>query len=131
MTMLTSATDWYLEETIATATPARLLTLLYDRLARDLAQGRASLLAGNRDEAGCRIVHAREILTELLATLDGEAWDGAADLARVYAWMLSQLVTAQVQADAAVVASVHELVVQLALTWHEAADVVEGKRVAS
>ena len=33
---LQAAQNWYMEETVATATPARLLCLLYDRLARDV-----------------------------------------------------------------------------------------------
>ena len=124
---LQAASNWYMEETVATASPARLLTLLYDRLARDLGQARTALLAGRRDEADGKIDHAREILVELLTTLDGTVWAGAADLARIYAWMISQIIAARVQGDAAVLASVHQLVMQLAEAWHGAADAVDGR----
>ena len=38
----------YLAETVATATPARLLCLLYDRLVLDIVQGRDALVAAGR-----------------------------------------------------------------------------------
>jgi flagellar secretion chaperone FliS len=122
---LQAAQSWYMEETVATATPSRLLCLLYDRLARDLGQARTALLAGRRDEADAKIEHACDIYTELLATLDGSVWAGAGDLARIYSWMVSQVIAAKVKGDAALVAPVHDLVMQLGSAWHEVADSME------
>jgi flagellar protein FliS len=124
---LQAAQTWYMEETVATATPARLLCLLYDRLARDLGQGRTALLAGRRDDAEAKLDHAVEIFTELVCTLDGTAWNGAGDLARIYSWMTSQVISAKVKGDASLVGPVHELVVQLGSAWHEVADSMETK----
>lgn len=128
---LQQAGNWYVEETVATASPARLLTLLYDKLAKDLGQARTALLAGRRPEGEDRIDHAREILLELMTTLDGGAWSGAADLARVYAWMTSQLIAARVSGDASLVATVHELVMELGQAWHGAAQAVDARAAAS
>jgi flagellar secretion chaperone FliS len=122
---LQAAQTWYMEETVATATPSRLLCLLYDRLARDLGQARTALLAGRRDEADAKIEHACDIYTELLATLDGSVWPGAGDLARIYSWMVGQVIAAKVKGDAALVAPVHDLVMQLGSAWHEVADSME------
>jgi len=124
---LQAAQSWYMEETVATATPARLLCLLYDRLARDLGQGRTALLAGRRDDAEAKLDHAVEIFTELVCTLDGNAWDGAGDLARIYSWMVSQTISAKVKGDASLVGPVHELVLQLGSAWHEVADSMDAK----
>jgi len=118
------ASSWYVGQSVTTATPARLLTMLYDRLARDLGQARTALLAGRRADG--LIDHAVEILTELLASLDGTKWNGAGDLARIYAWMSSQLIGARIRSDAATVATVHELVMELGSAWHGAADQLEG-----
>jgi len=120
------ASSWYVGQSVTTATPARLLTMLYDRLARDLGQARTALLAGRRADADGLIDHAVEILTELLASLDGTKWNGAGDLARIYAWMSSQLIGARIRSDAATVATVHELVMELGSAWHGAADQLEG-----
>jgi flagellar protein FliS len=119
---LQAAQTWYMEETVATATPARLLCLLYDRLARDLGQARTALLSGRPEDAGPKIDHACDIFTELLVTLDGSVWPGAGDLARIYSWMVSQVLAARVRGDAALVTPVHELVMQLGSAWHEVAD---------
>jgi flagellar protein FliS len=124
---LQDATSWYVQETVATATPSRLLCLLYDRLARDLGQARTALLAGRRDEAAAKIDHACDIFSELLTTLDGGVWPGAGDLARIYSWMVGQVIAARVQGDATLVAPVHELVMQLGSAWHEVSDSLEGK----
>jgi flagellar protein FliS len=128
---LQAAQTWYMEETVATATPARLLTLLYDRLARDLGQARTALLAGRRDEAEAKIDHACDIFTELLSTLDGGAWAGAGDLARIYSWMVGQIISARVKGDAALVGPVHELVMQLGSAWHEVAESLDDRTAAS
>ena len=120
------ASAWYVDQTVTTATPAQLLTMLYDRLARDLGQARTALLAGRRDDADRLLEHAIEILTELLTSLDGTKWEGARDLARIYAWMSSQLIGARIRADGVVVATVHELVIELGTAWHDAADQLEG-----
>ncbi|MCU1485354.1 MAG: fliS [Actinomycetia bacterium] len=124
---LQAAQTWYMEETVATATPARLLCLLYDRLARDLGQGRTALLAGRRDDADAKLEHAIEIFTELVCTLDGNAWAGAGDLARIYSWMVSQVISAKVKGDASLVGPVHDLVMQLGSAWHEVADSIDQK----
>ena len=119
---------WYVDQSVATAAPTRLLTMLYDRFARDLGQARTALLAGRRDDAEGLIDHALDIITELLTSLDGTKWDGAGDLARIYAWMSSQLIGARIRGDAVVVATVHELVMELGTAWHDAADQLEGAR---
>ncbi|MCU1375963.1 MAG: fliS [Actinomycetia bacterium] len=124
---LQAAQSWYVEETVATASPGRLLCLLYDRLARDLGQARTALLAGRRDDAEAKIDHACDIYTELLTTLDGDAWPGAGDLARIYSWMVGQVIAARVNGDAALIGPVHELVLQLGQAWHEAAEAIDGR----
>lgn len=126
---LHDARSYYLEEAVNGATPARLLTLLYDRLARDLARAQPAMAHGRFEESDALIDHAREILTELLATLDG-SWEGAADLARVYAWMVGELITARVRRDVAIVASVHRLVGELGGAWHAAAAALAGAQAA-
>src|SRR5437016_46082 len=65
---LQAAQSWYLEETVATATPGRLLCLLYDRLARDIGQARAALLAGRRDEADGQIEHELDAVEDAVAS---------------------------------------------------------------
>jgi flagellar protein FliS len=111
----------YLEETVSTAPPSKLLTMLYDRLVLDLVNGETALRAGDNPTASATIGHARDIVTELLTTLDGRHWEGARSLAQLYTWFLSELIQAVVRRDPEQVAACRVLVQDLRATWHEAA----------
>ena len=111
----------YLNDTVATASPARLLVMLYERLALDLAQAETALRAGDRDSAAPCLLHAQDIVIELHNGLDLTAWSGAAGLAQLYTWLSSQMVAANVSKDAETVAGCRRLVEPLRDAWHEAA----------
>jgi flagellar protein FliS len=111
----------YLADSIATASPAKLLLMLFDRLVMDLARGEQALLAGDRPEANTHLKHAQDIVTELHVSLNLEAWEGAAGLGALYAFVETELVNANVRGDATKVAAVRELMEPLRDTWREAA----------
>jgi flagellar protein FliS len=111
----------YIEDAVATASPARLLLMLFDRLVVDLNRGEQALVAGDRAEANTHLQHAQDIVTELHVSLDLDAWDGAAGLAALYAFMGTELINANIRRDAAKVAEVRNLVEPLRDTWREAA----------
>jgi flagellar protein FliS len=114
----------YVSESVGTASPARLVTMLYDRLVRDLAQAEAALLANNFAVANDQLGHAQDIVWELLAGLDVTKWSGGPGLAALYQFLVSELVAANVGKDAARVASCRELVEPLRDAWHKAAEAV-------
>lgn len=113
--------DRYLRDSISTASPAKLLIMLYDRLILDLAKGEEALRSGEREEAHERLTHAQEIVLELRTSLDVEAWSGAPGLAGLYGWMLTELIGANVSRDADRVAACRALVEPLRDAWNEAA----------
>jgi flagellar protein FliS len=113
----------YSSDTIVT-TPERLITMLYDRLARDLVSAEAAIERSDRQVAHEVLLHAQEIVFELLSALDLDAWDGATELARLYSWMLRQLVEANTEQDASKVKHVRNLVEPLCEAWHVAANEV-------
>jgi flagellar protein FliS len=84
--------DRYLADSVNTASPAKLLIMLYDRL-----------------------------ILELRTTLDLDAWDGAAGLANLYGWLLTELIGANIKRDADRVAACRTLVEPLRDAWREAA----------
>jgi flagellar secretion chaperone FliS len=118
--------DRYLQDSINTASPGKLLVMLYDRLVMDLRQGEEALRAGEREQANERITHAQEIILELRATLDVEAWTGAAGLASLYGFLLTELIQANVQRDADKVVACRRLVEPLRDAWREAAAAAAG-----
>jgi flagellar protein FliS len=117
----------YMGDSVATASPARLVTMLYDRLVRDLTSAETAITAGDLAAANEALVHAQEIVWELAAGLDPSKWDGGPALAAFYQFVLTELIEANVKKDAARTASVRGLVEPLCEAWHRAADEVAGK----
>jgi flagellar secretion chaperone FliS len=113
--------DRYLRDSINTASPAKLLIMLYDRLIIDLVKGEEALLAGDREGANDRLTHAQDIVLELRASLDVEAWSGAPGLANLYGWLLTELIGANIARDADRVVACRVLVEPLRDAWNEAA----------
>jgi flagellar protein FliS len=113
--------DRYLQDSINTASPAKLLIMLYDRLILDLMHGEEAIRHGDRALANDRISHAQEIVLELRATLNMEAWDGAPGLASLYGFILTELIGANIKQDAERVASCRSLLEPLRDAWREAA----------
>lgn len=111
----------YASDDTATASPARLLTMLYDRLVTDLTTAEAAMPAKNYEVIGYRIGHAQEILLELHSTLDTSVWPQGEALAQLYIWMVTQLTEARLKLDQPKVAQVRKLVEPLRQAWHTAA----------
>lgn len=112
----------YVTDSVETASPARLLVKLYDRLVLDLARGEQALEAGDRTSASEQILHAQDIITELHATLKVDAWSGAKSLSQIYTFCLGELIRANIDADAPRVAGVRHLMEPLRDSWRSAAE---------
>jgi flagellar protein FliS len=113
--------DRYLADSVNTASPGKLLVMLYDRLVIDLVQGEEALRTGDREQAGEKITHAQEIILELRTTLDLDAWAGAPGLANLYGFLLTELIGANVGRNADRVAACRALIEPLRDAWREAA----------
>jgi flagellar protein FliS len=112
----------YLTDSVTTASPARLLVMLYDRLCLDLERAEAALRADEREPASEALVHAQEILMELRGALRTDAWAGAASLASIYTFLLGELIKANVRQEADRVAACLATVRPLRDTWRAAVD---------
>jgi flagellar protein FliS len=116
----TSATAAYADAARTTASPERLLCMVYDRLLLDLE--RAADALERSASAHEHLRHAQDIVHELLVTLDHEAWDGAGRLASIYVYLHTKLVEANVRRDLGLVAECRSLVAPLRDAWHAAAE---------
>lgn len=114
------AKQQYLEQQVASASPARLVTLLYDRLLVDIDRAGAAQDAADWAGAGTHLVHAQQIVAELNGSLT-DAWDGSEGLRAVYTYVTGRLIVANVSRDCAVTAECRELVAPLRDAWHQAA----------
>ena len=111
----------YSGDSVATASPARLLVMLYDRLILDLSRGEQAQRADDRGTASTALGHAQEIVAELLSSLDQNAWDGGPRLASLYVWLLKELSGSIVTDDAERTAACRACVEPLRDAWAEAA----------
>ena len=111
----------YNREAILSATPVRLLTMLYDRLLVDL--GRAEAAQANQDwpVASENLLHAQAIIGELSSTLDVDAWDGGEGLMALYAYVSTALISANIHRDIERTRESIAILEPLRQTWHEAA----------
>jgi flagellar protein FliS len=110
----------YLSDTISTASPGKLLVMLYDRLVLDLGHGEQALRDGDREAARERLLHAQDIIIELRSSLDMGSWAGAQGLAGLYTYLLTELVSANVRREADRVAACRELIEPLRDAWRGA-----------
>ncbi len=111
----------YMGDAVTTASPQRLLVMLYDRLALDLERAQAARAGGDRQEASGQLQHAQDIVLELRSSLREDAWEGGPRLAALYTWLISELVQANVKADRNRVTSCLQVVEPLRDAWRQAA----------
>ncbi|MGZ4437609.1 MAG: flagellar export chaperone FliS [Nocardioidaceae bacterium] len=111
----------YLGQSVGTASPARLLVMLYDRLVLDVSRAIEAQEASDVMTANTNLIHAQEIVLELRTSLKLDAWEGAERLASIYAWLHGELVRANIRKDVAITRDCLAIVEPLAETWREAA----------
>ena len=116
-----AARSRYAADAVATASPARLLIMLYDRLVRDLVTAEEAAAKGDLTTMSSELVHAQAIVLELRSSLDTTVWDGGPALAELYTFLHGELVTANVKKDAARIASCRSIVEPLRDAWRTAA----------
>jgi len=111
----------YQGNAVATASPARLLVMLLERLVLDAERGQAALAAGDLEECNRQFQHAQAIVTELQTSLDPEGWTGGHELMALYDYLRRRLLTANISRDHAAAAEAVKLSGELCDTWRQAA----------
>jgi len=117
----TNARTAYVGASIQTASPARLLVMLCERLVLDVERGLTAQEAGDHQEAHRQLVHAQDIVAELSSSLRPEQFDGGQQLAALYNYLLGRLVHANVRRDTAATTESLTLATQICDTWRTAA----------
>jgi flagellar secretion chaperone FliS len=120
---MNSARNAYMGSMVSTASPARLLVLLYDRLVLDLQRAAECQEADQHVVAAEHLMHAQEIVLELQSSLRVELWSAGPQLSAIYSFVYTQLVQANVKRDVQLTRSCLSLVEPLASAWREAAAV--------
>jgi flagellar secretion chaperone FliS len=111
----------YGAEAVLSATPAQLVTMLYDRLMLDMHRAVAAQEQSDWAAAHEQLIHAQAIVSELSSTLRIDVWDGGEGLLALYNYASTSLVQANVHHDVEATRSTIALLEPLRQAWHEAA----------
>ncbi|AMB60409.1 flagellar export chaperone FliS [Microterricola viridarii] len=111
-------------DAVLSATPVRLLTMLYDRLLLDLNRAEQAQSVENWGVASEQLQHAQAILAELSGSLKLDVWDGADGLLALYTYVTNALVMANIHRDIARTRESIALLEPLRLAWHDAAAIL-------
>jgi flagellar secretion chaperone FliS len=115
-----SSAGQYQQAQFATADRGRLLLLMFDGALRFLAQAEEGLRNDRVEEFAAQLGRAQAVIAELLHTLDHKAGgEIAAQLDRLYRFMLEHLVEANVQKSPRHVAEVHRVMSIIADSYRE------------
>ena len=125
MTMTTGASalrSQYNRDAVLSASPVRLLTMLYDRLMLDLGRAETAQQEQNWARATENLLHAQAIVSELSSSLRVDVWDGGEGLLAIYNYVSNSLINANIHRDVERTRESIELLEPLRRSWHEAAE---------
>jgi len=110
----------YKQTAVATASPERLVVMLYDGAIRFLNQAQEAIKERKIEEANTYLCKVQDIINEFIIGLDMSAGEIAYNLHRIYDYWNRQLIEANVKKDAAIVEEVLNQVKELRSAWVEA-----------
>lgn len=117
MSAYRNASQAYAQDSVLTASPEKLVVMLYDGLARFLARAAAAMRAEDVGAAGTALQRAGAILDELLATLDPAAGEMSERLGDIYLFCKRELLAAQMKRDPQRIERVAKLLAELREAW--------------
>ena len=110
----------YSQDGLGMVSNERILVMLYERLDRDLFEAATQAALGDRMGTHAAIMHAQDILYELIGALDVDAWEGAAALQELYVFCLNEIIDANITQDPARLNKCRDLLRPIGEAWREA-----------
>lgn len=108
----------YLETAVETASPARLIVMLYDGAIRFINEAMAAMRQRDYETQNARLQRAQKILAELISSLDfDKGGEIAENLFRLYTYMYNQLVEANINDSLESLEHVTNLLSELREAW--------------
>ncbi len=117
MNSYATAQEAYVESSVLTAPPERLVVMLYDAALRFLAHGAGALRDNDLERSRARLARADAILDELNVSLDMSAGEVAERLRTIYLFCKRHLADATIHRDAERVEQVAGLLSELREAW--------------
>jgi flagellar protein FliS len=121
----------YRRDAVLSASPARLLVMLMDRLALDLDRAAEAQEAQDREAERRSLGNAQAIVAELMGSLDVAAWEGGPQLLAIYGHLTTQLLRAGIDHDPTITRACARVVAPLREAWRDAAESLAAEPVAA
>lgn len=113
------AYNQYKNTAVETASPGKLLLMLYDAAIRNLDKAQQAIIDKDVNASHKYIMKAQDIIKEFMCTLNMD-YEISKNLFSLYEYMLNQLIQANVKKDVDLVAEVRGYLVELRETWQTA-----------
>jgi len=117
----------YVSSAIETASPAKLLLMLLDRLVLDVERAGRAQASSEWQQAGHQFVHAQAIVTELMGSLQVDGWTGGRELMSLYIYLSRRLVQANVKRDSRAAKECLWLAQNITQMWKQAAKIAANE----
>lgn len=116
---MNNAAQAYQTNSVTTATPAELTLMLYNGAIKFVKQAKAAIAENDISKAHESIIRTQNIINELIVTLNRDIPISEQFLI-MYDYLLSRLITANIQKDVQILDEVEDFFVQFRDTWKEA-----------
>lgn len=116
---MTNPYSIYKQNSVNMASREQLLIMLVDGAVKYTKIARIAIEKKDIAKAHKELVRVQDIFTELMVTLDRSAGDFTNDLYRLYDFIKSRLVQANIKKDVAIIDEVLPLIEEVRDMWHE------------
>ena len=108
----------YRDHAVTTASPAKLVVLIFQRLTLDLERALHALETDQSPHT--HLIHAQDLLVALLDALDLDAWEHAPQLANIYLTIHQNLITANIEKNPTLIRDNLDIITELTQAWIQA-----------
>jgi len=119
----------YRQSSVATASPEKLLLMLYDGAIRFLNQARVSMEHQNFEATNKWLGKLQDVFMELNTSLDMNQGDVAYNLRKLYEFYQNEVIIANVEKNIGRLQSVEDFLRAFRITWAEAAKIVNQEHM--
>ncbi len=119
MNKFKGAQNQYLEQSILTASPAELVTMLYEAAIKNIKYSIVAIDDKNYELSNTHIKKSQEIVDELIKGLD-LSFELSSDILLLYEFILMELVESNITKDNEKLKTTEDLITQMYQTWKTA-----------
>lgn len=110
--------ETYQQNSVLTASPGELTLMLYNGCLKFIHHAQKAMQEKNIELKHINITKAQNILSELISTLNYD-YSISSEMKRLYDYMISRLIEANIKNDSFILKEVEELVIDFRDTWKE------------